>query len=154
MPERTQPYEQAVAIFRAHGGMMRTADALRAGIHPRTLYTLRESGHLDQVRRGLYRLADADPLAEYDLVVVAATYPRAVICLVSALAFHDITTEIPHAVSIALPKGAEQPRLPFPPLDVYRFSGAAYEEGREQHEVDGQILQVYSPEKTLDGNSV
>jgi predicted transcriptional regulator of viral defense system len=149
MAEWTQPYEHAVAIFRANGGMMRTADALRSGIHPRTLYALRDDGHLDQVRRGLYRLADAEPLAEHDLVVVAATYPRAVICLVSALAYHDITTEIPHAVAIALPKGAEQPRLTFPPLDVYRFSGAAYEQGREQHEADGQILQVYSPEKTL-----
>jgi len=88
-------------------------------------------------------------IAEHDLVVVAATYPRAVVCLVSALAYHDITTEIPHVVAIALPKGAEQPRLTFPPLDVYRFSGAAYEEGREQHEADGQTLQVYGPEKTL-----
>ena len=149
MADWTQQQGRAVAIFRANGGMMRTTDALRAGIHPRTLYALRDEGHLDRIRRGLYRLADTDPLAEHDLVVVASTYPKAVICLVSALAYHDITTEIPHAVAIALPKGAEQPRLTFPPLGVYRFSGAAYEEGREQHDVDGQPLQVYSPEKTL-----
>lgn len=143
------PAERAIATFRSHRGMMTTAEALRAGIHPRTLYRLRDDGRLDQIRRGLYRLADAEPLAEHDLVVVAATYPQAVACLISALAFHDITTEIPHAVAIALPKGAEQPRLSFPPLEVHRFSGAAYEEGREQHVIDGQALQVYSAEKTL-----
>src|SRR5207237_3347464 len=84
----------ATAAFRKHGGMMRMAEAVRAGVHRRTLYTLRDAGILEQLSRGLYRLADAPPLGNPDLVTVARRVPKGVICLVSALAFHDLTTQI------------------------------------------------------------
>ena len=135
--------------FRQRGGVLRTADALRAGIHPRDLYALRDGGFLEQVSRGLYRLADLPPLADPDLVTVAARIPKAVIALVSALHFHGLTTEIPHEVSIALPKGTARPRLEWPPLHVYRFSGAMYAGGIEVHERDGVELRVYGAAKTL-----
>lgn len=88
-------------------------------------------------------------MSNVDIATVAARIPRAVVCLVSALAFHDITTQIPHAVSIALEKGAEQPRLEYPPLVVHRLSGGALTEGVQEHDVDGVTARVYSPEKTL-----
>jgi predicted transcriptional regulator of viral defense system len=72
-----------------------------------------------------------------------------VICLISALSFHEITTEIPHQIYLALPRGAEPPRLDYPPLRIFWFSGPAFEEGIENHNVDGIPIMVYNPEKTL-----
>ncbi len=141
--------EQAVALIRAAGGTVSTSQALRAGIHPRTLYRLRDTGRLLRLRRGLFRLADAEPLAEPDLVAVATRCPRAVICLLSALAFHDLTDAIPHAVAIALPAGTRRPALDFPPIEPHWFAPAAYEAGREHHDIDGHRMAVYSREKTI-----
>jgi len=129
--------------------MLRTSAAMRAGIHPRTLYAMRDKGVIEQVSRGLYRLTDLPPLTNPDLVTVAAKVPRGVICLISALVFHDITLQIPHAVHIALPRGNERPRLPYPPIRVFSFSGRSFTEGIETHKVDGLELQIYSVEKTL-----
>ncbi len=135
--------------FRQAGGVLRTSQALRAGVHPRDLYALRDSGALLQVSRGVYRLADLPPLAEADLFTVAARVPRAVIALVSALHFHGLTTEIPHEVSIALPKGTARPRLDWPPLRVYRLSGVMFTSGIEVHERDGVGLRIYGAARTV-----
>ncbi len=143
------PQERAVAIFNKHGGILRTSQALRAGIHPATLYTMRDSGVLEVVSRGVYRLADSPPLGSPDLVTVATRVPAGVICLISALAFHEITTQIPHEVHVALARGAEQPRLQFPPIKTYRFSGSAFTQGVEIYRLDGVDVHIYCPEKTL-----
>ena len=142
-------FDRAVAVFKKHGGILRTAQALRAGIHPGTLYAMRDSGTLEVVSRGVYRLADSSPLGNPDLVTVATRVSGGVICLISALAFHDLTTQIPHEVHVALPRGAEEPRLDHPPIKTYRFTGKAYTEGVETHELDGVIVRIFSPEKTL-----
>ena len=142
-------FHRASAIFKKHGGIMRTAQALRAGIHPGTLYAMRDSGALEVVSRGVYRLADSSPLANPDLVTVATRIPSGVICLISALAFHELTTQIPHDVHVALQRGAEEPRLDHPPIKTYRFTGKAFTEGVEIHELDGVSVRIYSPEKTL-----
>ncbi len=136
-------------IIREHGGIVRTSEALKAGVHPRTLYALRDNGALEQVSRGIYRLADQPPISNPDLVTVALRIPRAVICLVSALHFHEITTQIPHKVSIALERGTETPRMDQPPLSVHRFSKEALSSGIGQHEIDGVTVRIYSPEKSL-----
>lgn len=94
-------------------------------------------------------LADQQPISNIDIVTVAARIPRAVICLISALAFHEMTTQIPHAVSIALERGAEPPRIDYPPLTIHRFSGDSLTEGIQEHMVDGVTVRVYNPEKTL-----
>jgi predicted transcriptional regulator of viral defense system len=110
---------------------------------------MRDSGTLEAVSRGVYRLADSSPLGNPDLVTVATRVSGGVICLISALAFHDLTTQIPHEVHVALPRGAEEPRLDHPPIKTYRFTGKAYTEGVETHELDGVIVRIFSPEKTL-----
>jgi predicted transcriptional regulator of viral defense system len=141
--------ERAIEIFREHGGILRTREALRLGIHPRVLYALRDSGALEQLSRGLYRLAELPPLTNPDLVTVSLKVPGAVICLISALAFHELTTQVPHAVDIALNKGDESPRLDYPPLHLYWFSGPAYSEGIDTHVIDGTPVRIYNPEKTI-----
>jgi len=140
---------KAEEIFREHGGTLRTSEALEAGIHPRTLYALRDAGRVEKLARGLYRLADAEPAIDPDLLTVAARVPKGVVCLISALSFHHITTQIPHEVDLALPKGAWTPTLQHPPLRIYRFSGKAMTEGVETHEVSAVEVRVFSAEKTL-----
>lgn len=135
--------------FRRGGGILRTGDALEQGIHPRTLYAMRDAGLLERLDRGLYRLTDLPPLSDPDLVTVANKIPKGVICLISALHFHDITTQIPHEVSIAVSRGTEPPRLEYPPIRLYWFSGAAFTAGIETHRIDGTPVRIYSAEKTL-----
>jgi predicted transcriptional regulator of viral defense system len=122
---------------------------MRAGIHPSTLYAMRDAGSLEVVSRGVYRLAGSEPLGNPDLVTVATRVRGGVICLISALAFHEITTQIPHEVHVALQRGSEGSRLEYPPIKIYWFKGQAFTAGVETHEIDGVGAQIYSPEKTL-----
>ncbi len=142
-------FEKAKRIFRDRGGMLKTGEALSAGIHPRTLYEMQRSGILDQLTRGLYRLADLPPLGNPDLVSVSLKVPNGVICLISALAYHEITTQVPHEVYVALERGTEAPRLNHPPLRVFWFSGESFTVGIEKHKIDGVPVRLYSPEKTI-----
>lgn len=141
--------EKATSVFRQAGGTLRTREALRAGIHPRTLYAMRAAGLIEPLSRGLFRLATLPPLGNPDLVTVALRVPRGVICLISALAFHEITTQIPHAVDIALSRTDRKPRLRYPPTRVFRFSDRAINAGIETHKIDGTPVRIYDIEKTL-----
>lgn len=125
------------------------SEALRRGISRRTLYAMRDAGIVERISRGLYRLADLAPLGNPDLVTVALRVPRGVICLVSALAFHNLTTQVPHEVSLAIGRGWEKPRIDYPPVRFYRFSGPAFHTGVEIHRLDDVDVRVYSPEKTV-----
>src|ERR1035438_9450843 len=106
-------------VFKKHGGTMRTHEIQAEGVHPRTLYALRDAGGLEVLSRGVYRLASLPPLADPDLATVAKRIPKGVICLLSALAIHDLTTQIPHVVHLALPRTARYPKIEHPPLKVY-----------------------------------
>jgi predicted transcriptional regulator of viral defense system len=142
-------FEKAKKVFRDRGGMLKTREALSAGIHPRTLYEMHQAGILEQLTRGLYRLADLPPLGNPDLVSVSLKIPNGVICLISALAYHEITTQVPHEIYMALERGTEPPRLDHPPLRVFWFSGQAFTAGIETHKIDGVPVRIYSPEKTI-----
>ena len=111
MPQDSANLAMARKVFRKHGGMLRTSNALRLGIHPRSLYALRDSGEILPVGRGLYRLATAPPLINPDWVTLGLRIPRGVICLISALAHHELTTQVPHYVDIALPSHAQVPKV-------------------------------------------
>jgi predicted transcriptional regulator of viral defense system len=142
-------FDRAVAVFKQHSGILRTAQALRAGIHPSTLYAMRDVGTLEVVSRGVFRLAGSEPLGNPDLVTVATRVPNGVICLISALAFHQITTQIPHEVHVALQRGAKLPRLEYPPIKFYWFRDQAFTAGVDTQKIDGVDIRIYSPEKTL-----
>jgi predicted transcriptional regulator of viral defense system len=125
------------------------ADILRGGINRNTLYAMRDAGLVVQLARGLYRLAEMAPLSQADLVTVAAKATQAVIYLVSALSFHELTTQIPHEVWIAIARNSEPPRLDYPPIRISRLTDVAFKTGIEKHAVDGKTVSVYSREKTL-----
>ena len=141
--------DKAKTIILKQGGIIRAQEAINLGIHPRTLYQLRDSGGLEQLSRGVYQLAGWRPLEYPDFIAVFKRVPNAVLCLISALSFHEMTTQVPHAVSIALEKGAEQPRIDYPPVMVYRFSPSCFHAGIETYILDGMPVKIYSPEKTL-----
>jgi len=136
-------------IFREAGGQMRMGQALRRGINRHTLYSLLERGVIEKVSRGVYRLSELPALSNPDLVTVGLRFPEAVVCLVSALSFHEMTTQIPHVVSIAVSRDSRTPSLDYPPLRVHRFSGKAFDSGIQRHLIDGVSVNIYSPEKTL-----
>jgi predicted transcriptional regulator of viral defense system len=102
-----------------------------------------------QLSRGIYTLADLPPLENSDLTAVAKRVPKGVICLISALSFHNITNEIPHEVYLAIQTGREKPKLNFPPTRVFHFSTGTYSAGVEEHLLDGEKIKVYSREKTI-----
>ncbi|MFH1724990.1 MAG: type IV toxin-antitoxin system AbiEi family antitoxin domain-containing protein [Elusimicrobiota bacterium] len=143
------PFKREEEIFRAHGGLLRTSQAMKLGIHPRDLYGMREAKLIEPLSRGLYRLASLPPLSMPDLAAVALRIPQGVICLISALAFHRLTTEIPHEVYVALRKGSRKPRLDFPPARFVWLSEADFKAGIGLHAADGTKVRVYCPEKTV-----
>jgi predicted transcriptional regulator of viral defense system len=149
MKKNPEKYRKEKALFREHGGILKTSDALRAGIHPRTLYKMRDEGIIEVLSRGLYRLGNLRPLSNPDFVTVALRIPNGVLCLISALAFHDITTQIPHEIYIAVERGSRPPKVNYPPVRVFRFTGQAFKSGIDPHEIDGVHLGVFNPEKTI-----
>ena len=139
----------SIEIFRKRGGQLRMSEAIAHGITRYMLYSLRDKGVIEQVSRGIYRLAELPPISDPDLVTVSLRFPDTVICLISALAYHDITTQIPHAVSVAVARNSRTPSLDYPPIQAHRFSNKAYGSGIETHLIDGVPVKIYCPEKTL-----
>jgi predicted transcriptional regulator of viral defense system len=149
MPVADTGIAKARQVFTEHGGMLRTSRALRLGIHPRTLYALRDAGEIEKVGRGLYRLSTAPPLSSPDLVPIAIRMPRTVVCLISALAHHGLTTQIPHAIDIALPSHAKVPKVDGVPLRVFWYPEPSFRAGVDVIAIDDVSVKIYSPEKTI-----
>jgi predicted transcriptional regulator of viral defense system len=107
------------------------------------------AGVIERIGRGLYSTPDADVTEHHSLVHVVKSIPAARICLLSALLFHDLTTQLPHEVWIAIGRKDRKPSLPYPRIRIQRFSGPALVEGVEEHVVEGVTLRVYSVAKTI-----
>ena len=140
--------DQVLQIARRKG-VVRARDLKEEALPPRYLSRLAERGELVREGRGLYRHPDA-PLSEHhSLALVAARYPSAVVCLLSALQFHELTTQMPHRVWIAREKGEWSPEASPTSLEVVHMSGASFTQGVETHDVEGIPVQVFSPAKTV-----
>lgn len=141
--------ESARNVFERHGSTMRTLDAIKAGIHPEVLYAMRDTGMLETLSRGLYRLSDIPSLGNPDLVTVAMRVPHGVICMLSALSFHELTTHIPKAVDVALVRGAEPPRVEYPPIHIYWSVERILVCGVQKEILDGRTVRIHDPERAL-----
>ena len=139
----------ALDIFREKGGWLKTKQALNLGISPRALYALRDSGKIIQENRGLYRIANLELSSHKDLIQVSLQVPKGVICLISALDFYGITTQIPHFVYLAMPANTEKPRINYPPLRIFKMSPKIYQAGIQEEMVADIPLRIYSLEKTI-----
>ena len=143
--------EQADKVLRVvrKAGVLRPRDLDPYGVPRSYLTRLERAGRLQRLGRGLYALPDA-PLTEHRaLAEVAKRVPAGVICLLSALRFHELTSQAPHQVWLAIDRKARRPRLDYPPLRIVRFSGAALREGIEEHTLEGVGVRVFSPAKTV-----
>jgi predicted transcriptional regulator of viral defense system len=130
--------------------VLRTRDVARQGIHTSTLTRMANSGVLEKVGPGRYRLPRSTRTTEHhDLAVATAAVPRSVVCLVSALRFHDIGTQLPAEVWIAVPRGARVPRVSAPPLRVVNVSTAVFDLGIEEHRIEGHTVRIYSLARTV-----
>jgi len=129
-------------------GILRPRD-LDASVPRVTLTRLVERGLLERLGRGLYRLPEAKVTEHHALVEVCKRAPRAVVCLLSALRFHDLTTQDPFEVWLAIDVKAFPPHVDHPPLRIVRFSGDALSFGVQEHKVEGAMIRVTSPAKTV-----
>jgi predicted transcriptional regulator of viral defense system len=130
-------------------GLIRPRDVEAAGIHREYLLRLYRNGDLTRVGRGLYVLPGAQTSESLSLAEVAKRVPNAVICLISALEFHHLTTQIAHSVWVAIENKKWEPTFGYPLLEIVRFSGPAFSFGVEEHEVDRIAVKIYSPAKTV-----
>ncbi len=144
----TRQIQRARSEFEKHDGLLRTNEALKSGIHPRTLYLMRDRGIIESLSRGLYRLKDL-PSGDTDFTIIAKKIPEGVLCLISALSIHNLTTQIPHEIYIALQKGARRPKIKHPPLRYFWFRSIPFKEGVEIVKIKNISVRVYSPEKTI-----
>ena len=141
--------ENAIKIIEDHDGIIRYSEALEEGIASKTFYAMRDQGILVRMSRGLYRLANVPPPGNPDLVTVAMRLPKAVVCLISALDYYNLTEQIPHFVYIALPQNAEMPRMDHPPLQIIWPSTKIYQAGIQEVILDNTLVKIYDPEKTI-----
>ena len=140
--------KKALKLARRRRGV--TARELHvAGIHRQVLTRLVKSGELERVVRGTYRLPEHSITEHHGLVLASTAVPRATVCLLSALQFHEIGTQLPSEVWIAVDRRARRPTLRFPPLRVLRFTGAALTDGIDVHQIEGQAVRVYNVAKTV-----
>jgi predicted transcriptional regulator of viral defense system len=130
-------------------GLVRPRDLERRGIPRSRLYRLLALGLVERQARGLYTASDHAPTAEHALAQVARRVPEAIVCLLSALRFHELTTQLPNQVWVALSAKARKPRFEYPPLKVVRFSGRALTRGVETHRIEGVDVRITSPGKTI-----
>ena len=132
-----------------HRRVLQAADVRARGWSPQLLIRLHRSGKLRRIARGLYGLPDAEPTEHQTLIEVCQRVPRGVLCLLSALQFHGIGTQLPHEVWIALPEGSQTPALGYPPLRIVRLRGTAYSEGIQTVADHGAPVRVYNAAKTV-----
>lgn len=144
---KNSPENQVLEL--AQQGLLRVCDLTSRGLHPEYLRRLYQKGLVRREGRGLYIAADAEISVHYGLAQVAKRVSHGVICLLSALSFHEIGTQLPHQVWIAIDRRAAKPKTQFPPLRVMRFSGAALTEGIETYQIEGVPVQIFNPAKTV-----
>ena len=133
----------------ARRGPVRARDLDILGVPRAYLQRLCERGVLDQIDRGLYRIADAPVTELHALSLVAKRVPHATVCLLSALQYHELTTELPNAVWIMIDRTARMPKLRYPRVEVVRASGAARTFGIEHHRIEGIEMPLTTPAKTV-----
>jgi predicted transcriptional regulator of viral defense system len=144
----TSRVPQVVAL--AHRkGLLRPRDLAEVGIPRQYLRMALEQGQVEKVARGLYQVPGERMSQHVSLAEVCKRVPAGVICLISALEFHELTTQIPHFVYLAIPEKAHAPRIEALEVRIFRFSRRALAEGVEKHDIDGVEVRVYSAAKTV-----
>jgi len=150
MPHNNQTAQGRLLTLARSRPFVRPRDLAGLGIHTGELTRLVRAGQIKKVGPGRYRLAGQRAGSEqHDLVVAATAVPSAVVCLLSALRFHGIGTQLPPDVWIAVPRGTRVPRLATPPIRVVSVNRSWFDVGVEQHRIEGQQVKVFSIARTV-----
>lgn len=140
---------QIISILQQHGGILRTSELRGYGVHPRVLYQMRDIGRIIELSWGIFALPEYLSATNSDLITTALRIPTGVICLISALSFHELTDEVPHEVYLALPRRKSTPKIDYPPVRVFHFSDETISAGVETHNLYETEVKIFSPEKTV-----
>lgn len=140
---------QRILDLLSQRGLLRPSDLDAIGASRVTLARMTDAGLLEKVDRGLYRLADQDHAENESLITVATKVPQAVFCLLTALQFHDLTTQLPREIWIAMPRGSHVPKIDYPPIKMVQVTGDAYAAGIEIFQHGGIPLRIYGVARTV-----
>jgi predicted transcriptional regulator of viral defense system len=149
MKEISNSPKNAILKMALKTGVVRAREIREAGLHPEYLRKLCESGHLIRTGRGLYSLADGDFTEHHSLVEACKRVPHGIICLISALSYHEIGIQNPHQIWMAIDRTMRKPKVDYPPTRIFRFSGPSLKEGIEEKKIEGVSVRVYNPAKTV-----
>lgn len=148
MPSHMTQRDQLKTLFGAHP-MLRSRDLRAAGVAPETIARAVEDGDIERIARGLYQSRDADIDTDQGLAEIAKRIPKGVIAMVSALAFHGLTDQMPRRTWVAIGTGDWAPAFDYPPLRIVRFADKYLNQGIETHIIAGVDVPIYSIPKTL-----
>lgn len=146
---RHDTHTQPILDLLGQKGILRPGDLDAIGTHRVVLTRMTAKGLLEKAGRGIYRLPDSQGSEHESLIAVATRVPQAVFCLLSALQFHALTTQLTRQLWIAMPRGSHTPRIDYPPVKMVQFAGSAYSEGIAVFERDQVKLRVYCVAKTV-----
>jgi predicted transcriptional regulator of viral defense system len=147
--KRPRSRKDRVLDLARQAGVLRPRDLDAEGIPRVYLRRLLADGLLDRPGWGIYVAADLKPTPHHSLAEACKRVPHGVVCLLSALQFHGLTTQAPFEVWLAIDEKARLPKVEYPPLRVVRFSGPALESGIKEHRIEGVAVKVYTPAKTV-----
>ena len=141
--------KEAITIQALKNGPMRSSELVDLGVSRATLMRLADKGVIEKIGRGLYSLAGGDFDETQSLIEVCKQSSSGVICLLSALQYYEMTTELPHEVWLAVEGKSRKPAIDYPPIRMCRFTGDAYHEGIETIMTPSGKMRIYSPAKTV-----
>ncbi|MHA6260027.1 type IV toxin-antitoxin system AbiEi family antitoxin domain-containing protein [Sporosarcina sp. CAU 1771] len=143
-------YDRLDKVFRRQNGYATTNDLVESGITPYYINKFVKEDYIERVKKGLYRHSDSKLLPEEQIIEVSRLIPHGVICLLSAAAYHELSTINPWEYHIAIERSQKKPPLPsYPPIQVYYFNKIAFENNIEEKNVDGYLTKIYNIEKTV-----
>lgn len=141
--------DQLLRALRSHGGWLHQREALALGVHPRWLSRLVQEGEVERVSRGLYRLPGGSGTANDSFIAASRAVPGSVVCLLSALAYYELTTSNPSEVYLAIPRTAWAPKVEYPPIRVFRFSPRMMSFGVAVVRAPSGSFSIFEREKTI-----
>ena len=140
---------ELIQFLKQKGGMASFSELDKAGFNKALIKVSLANENIKRLDRGLYSLSEGMSFSNPDLVAISIKIPKGIICLLSALVFHEATDEIPKYIDVAIPRGTHESRIKYPPVRFYRFAPNTWEAGVENHEIEGHKIKVYSLAKTI-----
>jgi predicted transcriptional regulator of viral defense system len=141
--------DKLIQLFKKNKGILRFSQVLKVGFLRKHLKTLLDAGTIKRISRGFYKLTDSPEPSNPDLVAVALKAPKGVICLISALSYHNATDEVPQSVYVAIPRGLRANKINYPPVQYFHYNPKVWEHGIETSIIDGHPVRIYGLAKTI-----